>query len=124
MNRADHTAVYADTLEHIAHNMRRLRQRRHWTQEVASGFAGVYVRHWQKLETGHQNMCVDTLFNIAVGLGLEYWTELLTKPPAVSPLRQSRSRREGALPNLDDPDAVYAAAIERIARNMRHERMC
>jgi transcriptional regulator with XRE-family HTH domain len=124
MNREDPAAVYADAFERIARNMRRFRLRRQWTQEVAAGLAGLGVRHWQKIEASQQNVSVETLVKIAIGLGLEDWTELLKEPPAFPPLRQDLSQRAGALTNPEDPVAVYRDAFERIARNMRRLRLC
>jgi transcriptional regulator with XRE-family HTH domain len=124
MNPEDPATVYAAALKCIACNMRRFRGRRRRTQEVAAGLAGLSVRHWQKIEAGQQNVGVETLVKIALGLELEDWTELMKAPPASPPLRLDLSRRAGAMTNPEDPVAVYRDALERIARNMRRLRLC
>lgn len=50
--------------------LRSLRKKRKWTQEVASGFAGVARSHYTSIECGRKNAEVDTLSKIAAAYDL------------------------------------------------------
>jgi len=50
--------------------LRFLRKKRKWTQEVASGFAGVARSHYASIEGGRKNAEVDTLWKIAAAYDL------------------------------------------------------
>lgn len=45
--------------------LRMLRKKRKWTQEVASGFAGVARSHYTQIECGRKRAEIDTLSKIA-----------------------------------------------------------
>ena len=81
MNQLDFEALHANVLHHIARNMRRFRLRRGLTQRVAAELSGMATRHWQKLEACDVNVGLATIIKVAVGLGLDDWTELVKEPP-------------------------------------------
>ncbi len=43
------------------------------TQEAAAHAAGIDVKRWQRLETGHVNATLRTLHRAAKATGTEYW---------------------------------------------------
>ncbi|MBQ7848965.1 MAG: helix-turn-helix transcriptional regulator [Clostridia bacterium] len=45
--------------------IKKLRKKRGWTQEVASGFAGVARSHYTQIECGRKRAEIDTLSKIA-----------------------------------------------------------
>ena len=49
----------------LAGNVRRLREKLHWTQEQAADAIGIVPRHYQKIEAGDVNVTVATLVRVA-----------------------------------------------------------
>ena len=49
----------------------RLRTERGMSQELLSGLAGIELSHLGKIENGYKNASVDTLWRIAVALGVK-----------------------------------------------------
>lgn len=56
-------------LDSVAANVRRLRQRRHLTQEELAEAAGLDARYVQRVERGEVNMRLETLVRLAAPLG-------------------------------------------------------
>jgi DNA-binding XRE family transcriptional regulator len=54
----------------LTSTLRRERARKRWTQEKAAEEAGVYPRHYQKLEEGSVNVTIGTLERLSRGLVL------------------------------------------------------
>lgn len=50
--------------------LRLLRKKRKWTQEVASGFAGIARSHYTSIECGRKNAEVETLWKIAAAFDM------------------------------------------------------
>ena len=64
--------------QRLAMNVRRLRQERALTLEEASDRAGMYLRHFQKIEAGDVNATLHTLDRLAEGFGVDV-TELFAQ---------------------------------------------
>ena len=60
----------------LAKALRRERARRGWTQEKTAEAAGMYARHYQKLEEGSVNATLRTLGRLGHAFGVDA-TELL-----------------------------------------------
>lgn len=60
----------------VARNMRRLRAERGWSQEFLAHESGLNRTYLSAVERSEQNISVDNLYRVAVGLGVESW-ELL-----------------------------------------------
>ena len=48
--------------------IRRLRERKGWTQEMLAHEGGLHSHHLGKIERGQANLCLSTLLEIATGL--------------------------------------------------------
>ena len=55
----------------LARALRRERSRRGWTQERAAEAAGMYARHYQKLEEGSVNATLRTLSRLGMAFGID-----------------------------------------------------
>ena len=61
--------------------MRLLRAERGWSQERLAEESGLNRTYLSAVERSEQNISLDNIYRVAVGLGVESW-ELL-KPPAL-----------------------------------------
>lgn len=56
--------------------MRKLRAERGWSQERLAEEAGLNRTYLSAVERSEQNISVDNLYRVAVGLGVESWVLL------------------------------------------------
>jgi transcriptional regulator with XRE-family HTH domain len=57
--------------QRLASALQRERARKRWTQEQAAEAAGLYPRHYQKLEEGSVNVTIGTLERLSKGFGVD-----------------------------------------------------
>jgi transcriptional regulator with XRE-family HTH domain len=55
----------------LAVSLKRERKRLGWTQEEAAERAEMYLRHYQKLESGSVNVTIRTLSRLCRGFGID-----------------------------------------------------
>jgi transcriptional regulator with XRE-family HTH domain len=55
----------------LAVSLKRERKRLGWTQEEAAERAEMYLRHYQKLESGSVNATIRTLSRLGKGFGVD-----------------------------------------------------
>lgn len=56
--------------EYLARNLKSMRRKNDWTQEVAAELCGLSPRFWGKIERGKASASVDTLEKITSGLNI------------------------------------------------------
>ncbi len=56
--------------------MRKLRAERGWSQERLAEEAGLNRTYLSAVERSEQNISIDNLYRVAVGLGVESWVLL------------------------------------------------
>ncbi|MEP1963235.1 helix-turn-helix domain-containing protein [Tateyamaria sp.] len=56
--------------------MRKLRAERAWSQERLAAEAGLNRTYLSAVERSEQNISIDNLYRVAVGLGVEAWVLL------------------------------------------------
>jgi len=54
----------------VGENVRRLREKRGWTQEQFADFSGFSQQYISGLERGHRNPTVVTLYELSIALGV------------------------------------------------------
>lgn len=59
------------TQDLLAGNVRRLREKKGWTQEEAADAMEIATRHYQKIEAGDVNVTVATLVRVAKAFGID-----------------------------------------------------
>ncbi len=62
--------------DNVARNMRKLRAERGWSQERLAEEAGLNRTYLSAVERSEQNISIDNLYRIAVGLDVESWVLL------------------------------------------------
>jgi transcriptional regulator with XRE-family HTH domain len=70
----------ARALRTLGQNMRRLRLALNLSQTEVAQRAGLFWRHWQKIETGTSNCCVSSVVGIAAALDVDI-AALFAPPP-------------------------------------------
>lgn len=60
----------------VARNMRKLRAERGWSQEYLANKTGLNRTYLSAVERSEQNISIDNLYRVALGLGVETWTLL------------------------------------------------
>lgn len=64
----------------VARNMRRLRAARGWSQEVLAHESGLNRTYLSAVERSEQNISLDNLYRVALGLGVAPWVLLHDEP--------------------------------------------
>lgn len=57
--------------ERLAKSLKREREQKGWTQEQAAEAAGLFPRHYQKLESGEVNVTLRTLERLCTAFGVD-----------------------------------------------------
>ncbi len=57
----------------VALNMRKLRAERGWSQEFLANKCGLNRTYLSAVERSEQNISIDNLYRVALGLGVESW---------------------------------------------------
>ena len=84
------TKKYKDLVGRLAANVRRLREARGWTQEVAAGKArGMETVHYRAVETQRANFTAVTVARLCEAFGVDV-LELFA--PAEPPAKRGRGR--------------------------------
>ncbi|WP_298914033.1 helix-turn-helix transcriptional regulator [uncultured Roseobacter sp.] len=60
----------------VARNLRKLRAERGWSQERLAEEAGLNRTYLSAVERSEQNISIDNLYRVAVGLDIESWVLL------------------------------------------------
>lgn len=84
---------FVEWVERISANVRRLRDARKWTQEMAAEACELDMRHFQGLEAGTLNPTITTLAQLTKGLEVDP-IELLLATPKPQRRRPGRPRRD------------------------------